>query len=319
MATNEILPFAGNNTGTNLLTQSEYDSDAQRLIGHQPGIARSKLENKVLRQASLLAAGVAQFLADKQLTNVTDLLTKEEIAAMLVQAISANFLSRSGDNTMTGKLRGKSGAPSVNNLNNNGFVFDEDQDSGLFNPADGKLQLAINGVSQLDIQLGQAIKSQKQLRAPAGIPNNGSNSDATGFAFGESGDTGLFLENSGGTLNLRINNSFVGSWDSNMKDWSINGWARMSNGTIIQWCQATFQNPGSLGSLIVYSRVFPITFPNACVSVNVSTTTNSNDGTEHIVMASSWSKESYVGRARRVSGNWTTNETTTVQAIAIGY
>ncbi len=59
MATNEILTFASTNTGTNLLTQAEYAADAQRTIGHQPGIARAKLENKALRQASLMAAGLA--------------------------------------------------------------------------------------------------------------------------------------------------------------------------------------------------------------------------------------------------------------------
>jgi hypothetical protein len=87
MATNEILPFASTNTGTNLLTQAEYTSDAQRSIGHQPGIARSKLENKVLRQASLMAAGLAEFIADYQANNVTDSLTTQNIADYLYAAI----------------------------------------------------------------------------------------------------------------------------------------------------------------------------------------------------------------------------------------
>lgn len=87
MATNEILPFASTNTGTNLLTQSEYTADAQRTIGHQPGIARSKLENKVLRQASLMAAGLAEFIADYQANNVTDSLTTQNIADYLYAAI----------------------------------------------------------------------------------------------------------------------------------------------------------------------------------------------------------------------------------------
>ena len=87
MATNEILPFATTNTGTNLLTQAEYTADAQRTIGHQPGIARSKLENKVLRQASLIAAGVAEFIADYQTQNVTDSLTTQNVADYLADAV----------------------------------------------------------------------------------------------------------------------------------------------------------------------------------------------------------------------------------------
>lgn len=91
MATNEILPFASTNTGTNLLTQAEYAADAQRTTGNQPGIARSKLVNKSLRQASLLAAGLAEFIADYQANNVTDSLTPQNIADYLLAAITTNI------------------------------------------------------------------------------------------------------------------------------------------------------------------------------------------------------------------------------------
>lgn len=83
MATNEILQFAKTDTGTNLLTQAEYLADAQRLIGNQPGVARSKLVNKALRQASLIAAGVAEFLADNQSNNITDALTPQDVASYM--------------------------------------------------------------------------------------------------------------------------------------------------------------------------------------------------------------------------------------------
>lgn len=87
MATNEILPFASTNTGTNLLTQAEYSADAQRTTGNQPGIARSKLVNKALRQSSLLSAGLAEFIADYQTQNVTDGLTAQNIADYLLDAL----------------------------------------------------------------------------------------------------------------------------------------------------------------------------------------------------------------------------------------
>lgn len=91
MATNEILQFASTNTGTNLLTQAEYSADAQRTTGNQPGIARSKLVNKALRQSSLLAAGLAEFIADYQANNVTDSLTPQNVADYLLAAIQANI------------------------------------------------------------------------------------------------------------------------------------------------------------------------------------------------------------------------------------
>lgn len=105
MATNEILPFASTNTGTNLLTQAEYAADAQRTTGHQPGIARSKLENKALRQASLLAAGLAEFIADYQANNVTDSLTPQNIADYLLAAITANIpVVPDASTTVKGKI-----------------------------------------------------------------------------------------------------------------------------------------------------------------------------------------------------------------------
>jgi hypothetical protein len=105
MAINEILPFASTNTGTNLLTQAEYTSDAQRIIGHQPGIARSKLENKVLRQASLMASGLAEFIADYQANNVTDALTPQQVADYLLAAILANSpVTPDASETVKGKI-----------------------------------------------------------------------------------------------------------------------------------------------------------------------------------------------------------------------
>lgn len=87
MATNEILQFAETDTGTNLLTQAEYLADAQRPIGNQPGVARSKLVNKVLRQSSLIAAAVAQFIADNQTNNVVDTATPADVADWIEAAV----------------------------------------------------------------------------------------------------------------------------------------------------------------------------------------------------------------------------------------
>ena len=84
---NEILQFASQDTGSNLLTQSEYDGDAQRVIGHQPGIARSRLENKVLRQCSTMAAGLAEFVLQNQDGSVTDSMSPQEIASALTSAV----------------------------------------------------------------------------------------------------------------------------------------------------------------------------------------------------------------------------------------
>lgn len=87
MALNKILPFADTASGGNILTDAAYESDAQRNIGHQPGIARQELANKQARQTSIISAGVAQFLADNQAIDVVDTLTPEQISTMLSSSV----------------------------------------------------------------------------------------------------------------------------------------------------------------------------------------------------------------------------------------
>lgn len=69
---NEILKFCETDTGTNLLTQSEYSADAQRTIGNQPGIARDKFVNKVLRQTAWVSKVFCDYLIQQVGGDVTD-------------------------------------------------------------------------------------------------------------------------------------------------------------------------------------------------------------------------------------------------------
>lgn len=104
MALNEILPFA--DTATNILTQAAYSVDPQRNIGHQPGIARSMLENKALKQSSIIAASLAQFTADNQLNDITDADSVTDIASWIADAISAYSIANfpSASMTVEGKI-----------------------------------------------------------------------------------------------------------------------------------------------------------------------------------------------------------------------
>lgn len=114
MATNEILKFASTNTGTNLLTQDEYSTDAQRTTGHQSGVARSKLANKAMRQVSAVASGVAQFIADNQSSNVTDSLSAQNIADYLSIGIK-NAAFPSGTRLMFAQSSAPTGWTQVTN------------------------------------------------------------------------------------------------------------------------------------------------------------------------------------------------------------
>jgi hypothetical protein len=69
---NDIKKFCETDSGTNLLSQSDYLSDSQRTIGNQPGIARDKLVNKVLRQCSFVSSTFADYVVQQLGVSVLD-------------------------------------------------------------------------------------------------------------------------------------------------------------------------------------------------------------------------------------------------------
>ncbi len=95
MATNEFLPFADTASGTDILTQSAYNADAQRSTGNISGVARRALVNKALKQSTKLTAAVAQFMADNQGTAIVDTLTPSAISGLLGTALT-NYIGVSG-------------------------------------------------------------------------------------------------------------------------------------------------------------------------------------------------------------------------------
>lgn len=89
MATNDFLPFA-TAAGANVLTQSDYASLAAVATGYQSGIAKSQQLNKTWRQSSIMAAVVAQFIADQTGQNAVDDGTTATLLANLKAAVLAS-------------------------------------------------------------------------------------------------------------------------------------------------------------------------------------------------------------------------------------
>jgi hypothetical protein len=87
MADNYILQFAGDPSAL-VLDDGEYSSDAQRLIGNQPGIARADFVNKALRQTSYMATVLAQWIVDYSADSVIDSNSITIGEASLVKALS---------------------------------------------------------------------------------------------------------------------------------------------------------------------------------------------------------------------------------------
>ncbi|MCK4883518.1 MAG: hypothetical protein KAS30_01480 [Candidatus Diapherotrites archaeon] len=129
MATNEILKFAP--SAISMLSQALYAgaSSPNADLGHVLGVADPELANKALKQSSLMAGGLAQFLADNQTNNITDALTLQNIADYIELAIASlpgsakAWINYKG--TATRAIRGQLNFASVtyNSLGNYTFNF----------------------------------------------------------------------------------------------------------------------------------------------------------------------------------------------------
>ncbi|MCA7083379.1 hypothetical protein K7G19_07170 [Cupriavidus sp. DB3] len=89
MATSDFLPFA-TGAGANVMSQADWEALAQRLSGFQSGVAQSAQLNKAWRQASIMAAVLAQFIADQSGEDAVDDGTTATLLANLKAAAGAS-------------------------------------------------------------------------------------------------------------------------------------------------------------------------------------------------------------------------------------
>lgn len=97
---NEILQFAaeGSEAAGDLLSKEEYAVHPYRATGHQVGIARRAVENRVLRQVSHMAAGLAQFIANRYTPGVVDDADLDKVEEGLAEAIRTFVVTGYGKN-----------------------------------------------------------------------------------------------------------------------------------------------------------------------------------------------------------------------------
>lgn len=100
MASNDFLPFATGSTA-NVLSQPAYAALPAVATGYQSGVAQSAALNKTWRQSSIMAAVLAQFIADQSGANSVDDGTTATLESNLLRAIR-NALSGSSYVTDTG-------------------------------------------------------------------------------------------------------------------------------------------------------------------------------------------------------------------------
>jgi hypothetical protein len=300
MAANNILPFGA--TASNELTQAAYAAEAQRLTGNQPGKASSKLVNKVLHQTNLIASGVAQFLADRQSTDVVDTLTPANIATMLAAVLN-------GPNLLTTPPQ-----------------FDNDA-----SPATTQfVQRALGSYSGVytysavqNVTIAQAggyIKFNLSIAGNVALPNDApagtkftiTNANSSLVSINVTTSPGVFgsiSSNASGTYAMQpgTESEFVSFGPGQGYDiingagqavLSANGYQKLASGLIVQM----FTGNGSSNPAAPFlSRVFPIAFPNQCValvgscdngapylfSYNIKTVNGANIGTFNLSGATS--------------------------------
>jgi hypothetical protein len=90
-AISQILPFApeGVEAAGDLFTLAEYEESILRVRGHQPGIAERGVQNRANRQAAYIAAGIAQFIANRYGPGVVDDGDLDAVEAGMAAAITS--------------------------------------------------------------------------------------------------------------------------------------------------------------------------------------------------------------------------------------
>lgn len=119
MAENDFLPFAAA-AGANVLDQATYAAASDTSTGFVSGVASSKAVNKTLRQASIIAAVIAQFIVDNAAADVIDdgtTTTIEDNFVVALQAVITGMLAgyaKLASPTFTGTPAGPTAAAGTN-------------------------------------------------------------------------------------------------------------------------------------------------------------------------------------------------------------
>lgn len=128
--TNDFLPFCPTDTGSNLLSESDYTAAADRVSGNKPGVASAKLNNKALRQSAYIASQLAQFLANYTGLDVLDDATPAKLLAQMnasllpIAPIVRQYLSGSGTHNANYLFMIASGnATAAATYTNNGITY----------------------------------------------------------------------------------------------------------------------------------------------------------------------------------------------------
>lgn len=249
MAKNDFKPFA-TGAGANVMSQDDWVGLPALLSGFTSGKASSAEVNKAIRQASFIAAALAQYTANNGITDVLDDGNLNGFITNMVAAFGKDF--QKSDATLTALARLATGANKLPYFTGLDTASQTDISSvgrdiiGKTTIADILSYLGLGAIAtSTDIKSGTPNKLVDAFGLIGAIASNTDIQNATARKFvdaaGLIGAIGTLADVTSGSLRKFVNSLTLSQYLP-VKALSDNGFLRIPDvpgGTIIQWGQVT--------------------------------------------------------------------------------
>jgi hypothetical protein len=335
---NDFLPFAVG-SGANVEAQSTWVSDAVLQSGFQSGIANSAQVNKVLRQASIIAAMIAQFIVDNSGQPAIDNGTTATLEAnlktginALISAFVANALGAGGviyspqfaslstdafDASGAGQIRLMYGNYGVILRNDGGTLWilltNSGNPSGLFNSLRPfSINLATGAVSIDGTGVGTTFSGNISAPSAAIANETVSGSLNVGTLAVSTQATAPTPATGNRSTQVATTQCFTNEFSCSIG--GLTGYQKLPSGLIIQWGSlGSAQNLGSSGTTFN----FPIAFPHSVLALCSNDDGLAGGSSVHLTSVSASSLSQFVGYATNAATG--AAAATNLGWIAIGY
>ncbi len=253
---NDFLPFAAG-TGANVLTQAQYTALSALANGFASGIAPSVQLNKVWRQASIVAAVVAQFIVDASGQPAIDDGTTATLEANLFSAIRSAvkqfvILTDTGAPNTYAAANTPALTALVNGLTQNVTIGHANTGASTYAP-DALAAKPIFGLGGVALQGGELVAGSIATLMYSTAANSGVGA-------------WILLECAGGALPVgaAIASGHALNFGQFPSSLAGNGYQKLPNGLLIQWGSVLGSSMGP-GVSVVLS--FPVAFTTAVYSI----------------------------------------------------